>query len=249
MAEALIGANNMSSARTPNWKRSTAALLLFGISFGYVEASVVIYLNALYEPLRQHVHPGRTPSDVFPILPVDELKAADPQYVRLLKVELARESATLGMLAAAAFLVARSGAQWLAAFLIAFGAWDLSFYVFLKLLLHWPESWLTWDLLFLIPVPWAAPVLAPVLISVTMIGGGLVYFTREWMSRPVHLAWIHWFGLIACGLILVGAFTWDFRNISGGGMPRPFPWPVFAFAEALGVGTFLHAISSSNRAR
>jgi hypothetical protein len=32
-------------------------------------------------------------------------------------------------------------------------------------------------------------------------------------------------------------------------MPRPFPWPVFAFAEALGVGTFLHAILSSNRGR
>jgi hypothetical protein len=249
MPEVLIGAKNMSSGRIPNWKRSTAALLLFGISFGYVEASVVTYLSALYEPLRQRVHPGRTSSDVFPLLPLDELKAADPQYLRLLKVELARESATLGMLAAAGFLVGRSGAQWLAAFLIAFGAWDLSFYAFLKILLDWPDSWLTWDLLFLIPVPWAAPVLAPVLVSVTMIGGGLMYFTREWMRRPVTLAWLHWFGLIACGLILVGAFTWDFRNISAGGMPRPFPWPVFVFAEAVGVGTFLHAVSSSNRGR
>jgi hypothetical protein len=246
MSEVLIGARN---ARIPSWKGSTIALLLFGISFGYVEASVVAYLNALYEPLRQRIHPGRTSSDIFPILPLDELKAADPQYLRLLKVEVVRESATLAMLAAAAFLVGRSGAQWLAAFLIAFGAWDLSFYAFLKLLLHWPDSWLTWDLLFLIPVPWAAPVLAPVLVSVTMIGGGMMYFTREWMGRPVTLAWFHWFGLIASGLVLVGAFTWDFRNISVGGMPRPFPWPVFAFAEALGVGTFLHAILSSNRGR
>jgi hypothetical protein len=247
MPEILIGAKNMSSARPPDWKRVTTALLLFGISFGYVEASVVIYLSALYEPLRQRIYPGRTSSNVFPLLPLEELKAADPQYIRLLKVELARESATLGMLAAAALLVDRSGAHWLAAFLIAFGAWDLSFYAFLKLLLHWPDSWLTWDLLFLIPVPWAAPVLAPVLVSVTMIGGGLVYFTREWMRRPVHLGRPHWFGFFACGLILVVAFTWDFRNISAGGMPRPFPWPVFAFAEAIGLGTFLHAVSSSSR--
>jgi hypothetical protein len=247
MPEVLIGARNISSTRIPNWKRSTAALLLFGISFGYVEASVVTYLNAVYEPLRQRVHTGRSSNNVFPIIPVDELKAADPQYLRLLKVELAREFATLGMLAAAAFLVGSSGAQWLAAFLIAFGSWDLSFYAFLKLLLHWPDSWLTWDLLFLIPVPWAAPVLAPVLVSVTMIGGGLMYFARESMRRPVTLAWPHWVGLIASGLILVGACTSDFRNISAGGMPGSFPWPVFAVAEALGVGTFLHAVLSSDR--
>ena len=77
-------------SRPPGWKRGALALLLFGISFGYVEASVVTYLSALYEPLRQRIYPGRSSSDVFPLLPVDELKAADPQYLRLLNVELAR---------------------------------------------------------------------------------------------------------------------------------------------------------------
>ena len=47
----------------PGVLRVLAALLLFGAAFGCVEAAVVVYLRALYEPLHQQLHPGRAPGD------------------------------------------------------------------------------------------------------------------------------------------------------------------------------------------
>ena len=96
-----------------------------------------------------------------------------------MEIEQGREVATLGMLAAVAIAVGRGSGQPFAAFLIAFGVWDISFYAFLKLLIHWPASLLTWDVLFLLPVPWVAPVLAPVLASLSMIGVGLLYLVLD----------------------------------------------------------------------
>lgn len=221
-------------------KRATVALLLFGVSFGYVEAAVVTYSGALYEPLRQRFYPNHPPSDVFPLLTERQLKEAGPEQLRLLKTELAREAATLVMLGAVAVGVGRNGMQTLAGFLITFGTWDISFYAFLKLLHGWPASLLTWDLLFLLPVPWAAPVLAPVLVSLSMIGAGLAL-----LGRRVRLGLFHWLGLLTAGVVLVMVFTWDFRNIAGGGLPRSFNWPLFALGEAIALATFLHALRAS----
>jgi len=233
----------LSSDRT----RATVALLLFGVSFGYVEAAVVTYSGALYEPVRERFYPNSPPSDVFPLLTERQLKEAEPEQLRPLKAELVREAATLVMLGAVAIGVGRNGMQTLAAFLIAFGTWDISFYAFLKLLHDWPASLLTWDLLFLLPVPWAAPVLAPVLVSLSMIGAGLVLLGRDWAGSPVRLGLSHWLGLLAAGVVLVMAFTWDFRNIAGGGLPRSFNWPLFTLGGAIALATFLHALRVGRR--
>ena len=160
----------------------------------------------------------------------------------MLKTEFAREAATLVMLGAVATAVGRGGAQWLAAFMIAFGVWDVSFYAFLRVLLHWPQSLLTWDLLFLIPVPWAGPVLAPVLVSASMVAVGFVILGRSWAGRPVRFGRLHWLGVLAGALILILAFAWDYRNIAAGGMPNPFNWPLFALGEVASLGTFAHAV-------
>src|SRR5437660_5018422 len=128
------------------------ALLLFGISFGYVEAAVVVYMRALYEPLHRQLHPGQSPAQLFPLITLEQLEAAGPEPKRWLLIELAREAATLVMLAAAGLAAARNFRQWLAGFMVAFGIWDVFYYVFLKLLLDWPGSLMEWDLLFLLPV-------------------------------------------------------------------------------------------------
>ena len=228
-------------------KRATVALLLFGVSFGYVEAAVVTYSGVLYEPVRQRFYPKHPPSDVFPLLTEGQLKEAGPEQLRLLKAELVREAATLVMVVAVAVGMGRNGMQSLAAFLIAFGTWDISFYAFLKLLHDWPASLLTWDLLFLLPVPWAAPVLAPILVSLSIIGAGVVLLGRDWAGSPVRLGLFHWLGLLGAGMVLVAAFTWDFRNIAGGGLPRPFNWPLFALGEAIALLTFFHALRANSR--
>ena len=208
---------------------------MFGISFGYVEAAVVIYLRALYEPLRQRLTPGRAPGDLFPLANREKMVAEAPETALLLNVEVIREAATIVMLAAAAMLVTAERSLWLPTLSIAFGAWDLSFYLFLKLWIDWPASLLTWDLLFLLPVPWVAPVLAPVIVSFTIIGCGVVT-----LYRPIYTDWRHWTGLFLGGALVILSFTWDFRHVIAGNMPRPFTWWLFVTGEAVSLGSFLH---------
>jgi hypothetical protein len=127
-------------------------------------------------------------------------------------IEIAREAATIVMLAAIALAVASNAAQWTAAFAIAFGTWDIMFYVFLKLLLDWPASLLTWDILFLIPIPWVEPVLTPVIVSVSMIAAGLWRLQREASGERVRLRVLQWIGIVLGAFVIIVSFTLDHRN-------------------------------------
>ncbi|HMP75160.1 MAG TPA: hypothetical protein PKE12_02575 [Kiritimatiellia bacterium] len=130
-----------------------AALLVFGVAMGALEGIVVIYLRALYYP------DGFT----FPLAPM-------PRAIYL--AELAREACTLLMLGGLAALAARGFLRQFALFLWSFAIWDIAYYAALKVALDWPASWLEWDILFLIPLPWVGPVLAPVLYCTAMCAVG-----------------------------------------------------------------------------
>ena len=87
--------------------------------------------------------------------------------------ERAREAATIVMLAAVALLAGRGPRQWLACFLLAFGVWDIGYYVALRIMLDWPASLSTRDLLFLMPHQWWEPVWVPLLASTAFIAAAL----------------------------------------------------------------------------
>jgi hypothetical protein len=229
------------------FSRALTALILFAIAFGYVEAAVVVYLRVSYEPLHQWLYPDQAPTDLFPILAWEQLEAAGPEYVQRLYTELAREAATLVMLAGVALTVAHTIRQWFAAFMIVFGVWDIFFYVFLRVLIGWPASLFDWDLLFLLPLPWVGPVLAPVVVSLSMILAGCIILWRESTGRPLRLTASHWITILIGGVALVSAFCWDYRNILQEGLPNPFNWPLFAFGEFVGLAAFLHALWRSIR--
>jgi hypothetical protein len=218
--------------------RILVGLFLFSAAFGYVEAAVVAYLRTIYDPIRVHFY-GASPGDLFPLLSVQQLQGLGSEHMLRLKTEIGREFATMLMLAGAALIAARKPREWVAAFLICFGVWDVTFYLSLKLLLNWPASLLTWDILFLIPVPWTGPVIAPVLVSVSMISGGVFVLWREYSDQPVRLTAWRWSLLVLGGAIIVAAFIWDFRNTANGGMPNPFNWVLFAVGLVLGIGSFL----------
>ena len=76
------------------------------------------------------------------------------------------------MLLAVAFLAGRGPWQKVAYFLFAFGVWDIGYYVSLKVMLDWPASLATRDLLFLSPSQWWAPVWEPLLASVVFVVAG-----------------------------------------------------------------------------
>ncbi len=166
-------------------------LTLFSVAMAFLETSVVVYLRELYYPNGFQ----------FP------LAAIKPSIAI---TEFLREAATLVMLLGIGILSGRNASQRFAFAIFSFGVWDIFYYVFLKLLLGWPESLLTWDILFIIPVPWVGPVLAPCLVSLTMIGLAIlmVYFDgRRYEVRFILSEKLVW--CLGC-LIIVGSFIWDY---------------------------------------
>jgi hypothetical protein len=215
-------------------RRTIAGLILFGVSFGYVEAAVVVYLRHIYEPLRRELMPGQAVDDLFPLIDPGLLESREPEALRLLAIELGREAATIAMLAGVALLAGRGNR--LAAFAVVFGIWDVSFYAFLKVFIGWPESLATWDLLFLIPVPWTGPVWSPLAVAAAMIACGSMA-----LHRPPKLRFAHW-GAIAAGAVLIlAAFMWDYREMLDGQIPSSFAWLPFAAGLLIGLGGFLDA--------
>lgn len=229
------------------WLRTTAGLLLFGLAFGYVEAAIVIYLDAIYLPLRAHFYPTLPETALFPLLSPDQLRSLGPEHITRLNIEIGREIATLLMLAGIALAIARNLRQWVAVFVVSFGIWDLAFYLFLKLLANFPASLLTWDLLFLVPVPWVGPVLAPVLVSVAMIAGGLTVLRYEYGGRPIHISVMQWSLMLLGALIILGAFVRDYRQVLGGGSLTEFHWGLFSVGLAIGMLAFAMAVRRSQR--
>jgi hypothetical protein len=223
----------------PGWL--LAGVVLFGIGFGFVEAVVVVDLRAILSSAT-----GRTDllsaDEIFPMIPLDRLERADPAVARLMKIEVLREAATLMILAGVGLAAGRTFIQRFSIFLVAFGIWDLCYYLCLNLLLGWPASVWTWDILFLIPVAWAAPVLAPAIVAVSMVVAGSVVIVREASGRAFRVSGWEWTALIGGGFLLILSFCWDWRNIASGGMPNPFSWPLFAAGEGVGLGGFLHAV-------
>jgi len=155
-------------------------------------------------------------------------------------VELPREFATLVMLLAVGMLAGRTWRARLGYAAIAFGVWDIFYYVFLKIICGWPHSLLDWDILFLLPLPWWGPVLAPVLISLMMILWGTFASQCE---RAPHVAsanrgvWLSNFMGIALALYV---FMADAIRVFSRGLdavrlvlPERFNWPLFCLALAL----------------
>ena len=230
-----------SNSRLSSFRRTVLALLIFGTAFGYLEAAVVTYLRALHEPARLQFHPGRSPAELFPLLTLDQLRAAGAQQQSTLVAEIGREGATIVMLAAVALAVARDPGEWAAAFVFCFGVWDIVFYASLKLLLDWPASLFTWDILFLIPVPWTGPVIAPVLVSAAMIAAALFHLSAKARGNPVRIGAAHWCGMLTGALVIIVSFAMDYPNIMAGGAPRPFHWSVFLVGMGIGAGSYVQA--------
>jgi hypothetical protein len=192
-----------------------AWLVAYAAAMGFLEAAVVVYLRELY-------YPG---GFRFPIVTM-------PARVAL--VEIAREAATLVMLLAVSILAGRGALDRFYVFGFLFGVWDLVYYAALRVFLGWPESLLTWDILFLIPVPWLAPVLYPALVAALLIVGFAVneaLARRGLELRPTRSGWaVAWTG----ALVIVVSFCWRFRDVVESRMPGDFPawlfWPGLALA-------------------
>ncbi len=166
-------------------------LTAFSIAMGYLETTVVVYLRLIYYPEGFR----------FPLVPIGSDIAV---------TEFLRELATMVMLGGIGWLTGKNTTQRFAFFLYSFAVWDIFYYVFLYALLGWPESLFTWDILFLIPVTWVGPVLAPCLVALTMI----IFTTAVvWLSNrhyPVRIPKATVTLWIAGSLVVIGSFVYDY---------------------------------------
>ena len=203
---------------------------LFAISMGYFESAIVVYI-------RQLIYPE---GFAFP------LKAMN---YTLARTELFREAFSLLMIISVAILAAREAVKRFAAFLYIFAVWDIFYYVFLKLLLDWPASLLTPDVLFLLPVVWVGPVLAPVINSLTMIILAWVILLARANRLPRVLGWAEWGLLVLGSVIVLVAYTQDYvsylsGHIDGGLLETYYSQDIFELSSAYMPDAFAWLIFS-----
>jgi hypothetical protein len=194
----------------------------FAMSMAWVEAAVVTYLRILI---------GRI--DPYQANPL-------PIVGSLGTTELIREAATLLMLLAVGILAGKNGRTRLGFAAAAFGAWDLLYYVFLRLMTGWPGSLFDWDILFLLPLPWWGPVLAPAAIAALMLAGGTLLALAPPRASSRAGARLLW-GMAASGAALaLYCFMANALATAAQGsqavrqsLPVEFPWLPFLIALAL----------------
>ena len=138
-------------------------LAVFGIAMAHLEGVVVVYLRRVLGILDSESNK-------------ESIKKIAPQY---LKIEMTREVATIVMLVVIAFLVGATWPERGIFFLWTFAFWDLFYYGSLYVLIKWPPALGTFDVLFLIPKPWIAPVWFPMGVSsLTIIVIAAMYLFR-----------------------------------------------------------------------
>jgi hypothetical protein len=205
-----------------------ASLLVFAIAFGWSEGCLVVYLRELFL---------KAPATGAPGMPVPITAVALPPWI--VRIELIREACTMLVLASVAWLAGRRPAGRWGAFLVGFGVWDLMYYVTLWLVVGWPDSLSTWDILFLIPVPWVAPVWAPVVVaSVFVVMGSRLFFTDE---RPRRWRSIDVCTVLLGAAIIVGSFLVETRAAAEHYVPDHYAWWLFWPGLLLGVYGCLRA--------
>jgi len=197
-------------------------VVIYAAAMAWVESAVVFYLRSM----------------------IDRIEPYQPNPLPVIggfaMVELPREAATMIMLFAVGALAGRT---WRARFgyaLVAFGVWDIFYYIFLKMMCGWPHSLLDWDILFLLPMPWWGPVLAPVLISLLMILWGTLACQFERTRFPVLFNWRVWILNLSGVALALYIFMADTIAASHHGLaairtmlPEHFNWPLFCMALAL----------------
>ena len=211
-------------------------VIAFAIAMAWVESASVYYIRALVDRIE--------PYQANP-LPLNDAIGW---------VELWREAATLVMLATLGMLAGRTWRSRVGYAAIAFGAWDIFYYVFLRLMTNWPRTLLDWDILFLLPLPWWGPVLAPVSIALLMIVWGTI--ATQSADAATDPPWT--LGLAGAGIALaLGVFMTDaWRALPGGRdavlqvLPTRFNWPLHWVALLLMASPVLqHAIQATVQSR
>lgn len=206
-------------------------VVIFGIAFAYIEAAVVVYLRTIFYPA------GFT----FPLTNF----GTGPLWRQLLLIEIGREVASMVLITTAAWLFGKNRQQRVSFFLAIFAAWDIFYYIWLKTLVNWPASITDWDILYLIPVAWASPVLAPVLISLTLLIFAIIILYCSSRDRAIKVTLTGWLGFSLAGLAVVVSFCIAGLHITEPDFQSHFYWPLFALGHISAIALFIRCLVKS----
>lgn len=197
-------------------------IVIFAMAMAWVESAVVYYLRTHIDRIE--------PYQPNPLPVIGGLGLA----------ELVREFATLVMLFTVGVLAGKTWRARCGYMMLAFGVWDIFYYVFLKVMCGWPHSLLDWDILFLLPLPWWGPVLAPVLIATLMILWGTLVTQFERHPAPLLSNWLVWPCCFSGGGLALAVFMTDSWRVAEQGvpvirkvLPVEFNWVLFLIALGL----------------
>ncbi len=208
---------------------------MFAVVMAYVESAVVVYLRAMYgiEDLLRDM----------PLLP--------DQYTT---IEIGREAATLLLLAIVGWIAGRGWQDRLGYAVFVFGAWDIFYYAWLAIFIGWPSSLLDWDILFLIPLPWWGPVLAPVLIALLLVVWGGLAVIKAARNEPLRFTAVEWSAFGAGVLVALYVFMADALRALPAGItavsqarPTQFNWALFLVALVGMAFPLMRAVRSTGR--
>ena len=212
-------------------KKNLLSVIFFSIAMAYLESAVVVYLREMY-----HI--------------VDLVKDTPLKPDAYTIIEIGREAATIVMLAVIGLLAGSTLPKKIGYFFLSFGVWDIFYYIWLYVFIQWPKSFFEWDILFLIPLPWWGPVIAPVLISLLLILIGYLLISEV----KFKVTSIDWIGFILSIIVLLYTFTEDSIKmiISGTGdlteiRPTAFNWILFLIAYLVWFGTSIKVFYLSKK--
>ncbi|MFC2129502.1 hypothetical protein ACFLQX_01845 [Bacteroidota bacterium] len=166
---------------------------LFAIAMALLESAVVIYLREIMYP----------EGFQFPLKPI---------HPNIALTEILREAATLIMLVCIGLMAGKTFSQRFAWFIYSFAIWDIFYYVFLWILIGWPESLMTWDILFLIPATWTGPVITPLILTAVMIFFALLILFNAERGLNTKIQSLEWIGVLSGVVVLVIAFVYDYMK-------------------------------------
>jgi hypothetical protein len=198
-------------------------LTLFAIAMAYFESTTVIYLRNLYYP------EGFTfPLKIIPI--------------NIALIEMGRETATILILISVAILLSQTRGELFTYFMYCFGVWDIFYYIWLRLLIDWPPSLLTWDVLFLIPVSWVGPVLAPIIVSLTLVAASMIVICYQKRGCNLIITRGEWSAGVLAGFVIFLSFIMESKNVLAEGVPVAYPWWMLITGEIVGIGIFIRIL-------
>ena len=210
-------------------------VIIFGIAFAYIESAVVVYLRVIF-------HPN---GFKFPLTDFGTIL----QQKTILLTEIGREAATIVLILTGSWLFGKNTRQRIAYFLTIFAIWDIFYYVWLKVLIGWPVTIMDWDILFLIPVTWASPVLYPVIISIMMLVFAVMILYGDCHGMSIKTTFFDWLVYLSAAVIVVVSFCIPGLHIRQENFDSYFYKPLFATGCLLAAATFLKCYIKSERVK